>query len=304
MALQTCSITLMTSTTDNYCTQTSSRASSSAVLQVYTSLTDIWAIGSIAGAWLCSRMTPSLSIQVCATFVHGIARLSARYTDIHWGDLLTMFAHNAADVQRLRQIYHYATDEHYLIQTAEEFGYHRDLNTSFLMPNDTSACRVIEVCNKERKARYRCIDYLNGDMFKCDIKDKAELVDAVNEQRRQDGISAGVSTEEIESKLITAEWFIDNYWYYRFYAPTGEVIQEGETPYEHGEHPFVFRFYPFINGEIHSFVADVIDVQRYINKLINLNHYLLQTSAKGLLAVPESALEGTRCWFHLSEGMD
>ena len=213
--------------------------------------------------------------------------------DIHWGDLLTMFAHNAADVQRLRQIYHYATDEHYLIQTAEEFGYHRDLNTSFLMPNDTSACRVIEVWNKERKARYRCIDNLNGDMFKCDIKDKAELVDAVNEQRRQDGISAGVSTEEIESKLITAEWFIDNYWYYRFYAPTGEVIQEGETPYEHGEHPFVFRFYPFINGEIHSFVADVIDVQRYINKLINLNHYLLQTSAKGLLAVPESALEGT-----------
>ena len=40
-------------------------------------------------------------------------------------------------------------------------------------------------------------------------------------------------------------------------------------------------------------MADVIDVQRYVNRLINLNEYLLRTSAKGLLAIPESALEGT-----------
>lgn len=213
--------------------------------------------------------------------------------DMSWGDLLTTFAKKPGDVERIKQIYHYATDEHYLTQSAEYFGYHQHINSSFLIPQDTNNCRVIEVWNKERKARYHCIDNLNGEMFKCETRDKRELVDAVNEQRRQEAISAGVSTEEIESKLITAEWFVDNYWYYRFYAPTGEVLMEGETPYEHGEHPFIFRFYPFINGEIHSFVADVIDVQRYINRLINLNDYLLRTSAKGLLAVPEQALEGT-----------
>lgn len=213
--------------------------------------------------------------------------------DMTWGDLLTNFAKKPGDIERLRQMYHYATDEHYLTQTAEQFGYRRDINASFLIPQDTSCCRVIEVWNKERKARYHCIDQMNGEMFKCETKDKKELVDAVNEQRRAEAEAAGVSPEEIEGKLITAEWFVDNYWYYRFFAPTGEVLMEGETPYEHNEHPFVFRFYPFINGEIHSFVADVIDVQRYVNRLINLNDYLLRTSAKGLLAIPESALEGT-----------
>lgn len=213
--------------------------------------------------------------------------------DMTWGDLLATFAKRPGDVNRLRSIYHYATDEHFLTQTARSFGFNRDINASFLLPTDTNCCRVIEVWNKERKARYHCIDRLNGEMFKCDIKDKAELVDTVNEQRRAEATAAGVPSEEIEEKLITAEWFIDNYWYYRYFAPTGEVLQEGETPYEHGEHPFVFRFYPFINGEIHPFAADVIDVQRYINRLINLNDYLLRTSAKGLLAIPKSALEGT-----------
>ena len=213
--------------------------------------------------------------------------------DMTWGDLLTNFAKSPADVQKIKNIYHYATDEHFLTQSAEQFGYRRNINASFLIPQDTNCCRVIEVWNKERKARYHCIDKLNGEMFKCDTKDKKELVDTVNEQRRADAEAAGVAPEETESKLITAEWFVDNYWYYRFYAPTGEVLMEGETPYEHNEHPFVFRFYPFINGEIHSFVADVIDVQRYVNRLINLNDYLLRTSAKGLLAIPDSALEGT-----------
>ena len=213
--------------------------------------------------------------------------------DMAWGELLTTFAKGPKDVERIRSIYHYATDEHFLTQSAEQFGYRRELNASFLIPQDTNACRVIEVWNKERKARYHCIDRMSGEVFKCEAEDKAELVDAVNERRRHEGLAAGVAPEETEGKLVSAEWFVDNYWYYRFYAPTGEVLMEGETPYEHGEHPFVFRFYPFVNSEIHSFVADVIDVQRYVNRLINLNDFLLRTSAKGLLAIPDTALEGT-----------
>lgn len=213
--------------------------------------------------------------------------------DLSWGDLLGTFARSAKDVERIRNIYHYATDEHFLTQSAWQFGYRKPVNASFLIPQDTGVCRVIEVWNKERKARYHCYDRLNGTVFKCETADKKELVDAVNAQRMRDAEVMGVPHEETESKLITAEWFIDNYWYYRFYAPTGEVLTEGETPYEHGEHPFVFRFYPFINSEIHSFVADVIDTQRYVNRLISLNDYLLRTSAKGLLAVPAESLEGT-----------
>lgn len=104
-------------------------------------------------------------------------------------------------------------------------------------------------------------------------------------------MNAGVPEEEITESLITAEWFMDNYWYFRYFAPTGEVIMEGETPYEHGQHPYVFKFYPFINSEIHPFVADVIELQRHVNRLLNLNDYLMRTSAKGLLAVPTRHLK-------------
>lgn len=213
--------------------------------------------------------------------------------DMPWGELLQTFAKKDGDVERLRQLYHYASDESRLMEDAREFGFRRDRDMSFLIPTEIGVCRVIEVWNKERKPRYHCYDRLKGDIFKCETADKAELVDAVNERRMAEATAAGVDMAEVMDKQIVAEWFIDNYWYYRFYAPTGEVLLEGETPYEHGEHPFVFRFYPFVNSEIHSFVSDVIDTQRYINRLINLNDYLLRTSAKGLLAVPEQALEGS-----------
>jgi len=213
--------------------------------------------------------------------------------DMPWGELLSTFAKSPKDIERLRGVYHYASDSRYVTQSVREFGFRKSEAASFLIPQDTNQCRVIEVWNKERKPRYHCYDRLNGEIFKCEVSDKAELVDSVNEQRRAEALSAGVSPEEAEGSLIAAEWFVDNYWYYRFYAPTGDVLRYGETPYEHGGHPFVFRFYPFVNREIHSFVSDVIDTQRYVNRLLNLNDYLLRTSAKGLLTIPDTALEGT-----------
>lgn len=212
--------------------------------------------------------------------------------DMSWNSLLNYFAKSNADIEKLRKIYHYAASEAYILDSARQFG-RKEINSSFLLPTDSSMCRVIEVWTKERKPRYHCYDHLNGELFKCELKDKRELVDMVNSQRMQQAMNAGVSEEEITENLITAEWFMDNYWYFRYFAPTGEVIMEGETPYEHGQHPYVFKFYPFINSEIHPFVADVIELQRHVNRLLNLNDYLMRTSAKGLLAVPATALEGT-----------
>lgn len=212
--------------------------------------------------------------------------------DMSWNSLLNYFAKSNADIEKLRKIYHYAASEAYILDSARQFG-RKEINSSFLLPTDSSMCRVIEVWTKERKPRYHCYDHLNGELFKCELKDKRELVDMVNSQRMQQAMNAGVSEEEITENLITAEWFMDNYWYFRYFAPTGEVIMEGETPYEHGQHPYVFKFYPFINSEIHPFVADVIELQRHVNRLLNLNDYLMRTSAKGLLAVPVTALEGT-----------
>lgn len=79
-------------------------------------------------------------------------------------------------------------------------------------------------------------------------------------------------------------------WSYRFLAEDGSVMCEGESPFPSGSHPYVMKAYPFIDGEIHSFVADCIDQQRYINRLITLNDWIIRASAKGVLLFPESAI--------------
>jgi hypothetical protein len=62
------------------------------------------------------------------------------------------------------------------------------------------------------------------------------------------------------------------------------------SPYAHGGHPYVWKAYPLIDGEIHSFVADVIDQQRYTNRLITLYDWVMRSSAKGVLLVPEESV--------------
>ena len=83
---------------------------------------------------------------------------------------------------------------------------------------------------------------------------------------------------------------MDSYWYYYYLTPFGDILDEGETPYEHKSHPYVFKAYPFIDGEIHSFVSNVIDQQRYTNRLITMYDWIMRASAKGVLLFPEECL--------------
>lgn len=85
-------------------------------------------------------------------------------------------------------------------------------------------------------------------------------------------------------------WAVKEVWVCHFLAPGGEVLLKGESPYAHGGHPYVFKAYPFIDGEIHSFVSDIIDQQKFTNRLISMYDWILRASAKGVLLFPEGAL--------------
>ena len=123
-------------------------------------------------------------------------------------------------------------------------------------------------------------------------EDLESVVLRENRERLNLGAQYGIPVDEVP--LITYEWFVDNYWYYYLLSPMGDILDEGETPYQHGSHPYVFKAYPFIDGEIHSFVADVIDQQRYTNRLITMYDWIMRASAKGVLLFPEDCLpEGT-----------
>ena len=208
--------------------------------------------------------------------------------DISFGQLCEQFASSPQEYRELRDIYKWAARKDYIATYAERFGYSRLENYDFLFTSEPGRCRVIEIWRKEQKPRYRCHDYQNGDIFKIDEEEYVRVVLAENEERIRMAKEVGMPEEEVP--LIKATWFVDDYWYFYYLSPFGDILREGETPYEHGSHPYVFKAYPFIDGEIHSFVADVIDQQRYTNRLITLYDWIMRASAKGVLMMPEDSL--------------
>lgn len=215
--------------------------------------------------------------------------------DITIGNVLREFAKSPAEARKLKEIYRLAANRDFVIaDCTQRFGEFDPKTIDFMNPSNPSLCRVIEVWRKESKPRYRCHDYNNGDDFKIDIEGKADIVDAENADRRQRGLAAGMSEDDIP--LIEAEWFMDDYWHFYYLSPFGDILREGETPYAHGEHPYCFKFYPFIDGEIHSFVEDVIDQQRYVNRLITMYDFIMRASAKGVLLCPEDCLPDDMSW--------
>lgn len=208
--------------------------------------------------------------------------------DVSFENLCGRFAKNEKDYNRLAEIYKFAKDKPYLSATFDNFGYPLQGYYDFLVPYDISRCRVIEVWRKETKPRVRCHDVNNGDVFKIEIEDFQALVADENNKRLQEARELGM--DESDVPLIRWEWFMDSYWYYYMLTPFGDILEEGETPYEHKSHPYVFKAYPFIDGEIHSFVSNVIDQQRYVNRLITMYDWIMRASAKGVLLFPEDCL--------------
>ncbi len=210
--------------------------------------------------------------------------------DISFESLCQQFAHCPEDYDRLSHIYTSARNRVALITQCERFGYSRIENYDFLFTSDPTRCRVIEVWRKESKPRYRCHDYNSGDVYKIEIEDYDVMVKSVNMRRTQMGVESGMDIDDIP--MIEAEWFMDDYWYYYYLTPFGDILDEGESPYEHKSHPYVFKAYPFIDGEIHSFVADVLDQQRYTNQLVTLHYWIMKASAKGVMLAPEDCFKG------------
>lgn len=204
--------------------------------------------------------------------------------DLDFHNLASIFAHSPAEVDALRELYSTNRyDDYYSDIISKGFSSDQEDSYTFFVSNNPKKCRVIELWMREMKSRYRCHDPLNGDYYKIEESDIEEVL-AKNRERIKQGLEGGMAMEEIP--LITYEWFVDSYWYYRFMTPMGHILKEGETPYAHKSHPYSWKAYPFIDGEIHSFVADIIDQQRYVNRLISMYDWIIRASAKGVLLFP------------------
>lgn len=95
---------------------------------------------------------------------------------------------------------------------------------------------------------------------------------------------------------ITHRWDIATTWHCRWFSPMGDVLCEYDSPYKHGRHPFVVKMYPLTDGEVHGFIEDVIDQQKFVNRLITLIDRIMKASAKGVLLYPDTALPDGLTW--------
>lgn len=218
--------------------------------------------------------------------------------DVSREDLYKMFAREeyGLDVNKLNAIFQIDPDDGSLEGTL-----HNDINdlsnVSFDIPSHRGHCvRVIEVWTTETKYRYQCYDPIatneSDAYFRIECDDKALIAElnAKNIERKKQYDLMGVPPED--RAYITSRKIADKYWYYTYMAPDGTVLCRGESPYDHKSHPFTIKLYPYINGEIHPFMGNIIDQQRYINRLIIMNDMAIRSSAKGLMLVPTQVLDG------------
>lgn len=171
--------------------------------------------------------------------------------------------------------------------------------------------RVICVWRKECKERIFVHDYRKADAYKAELttiprieaenqRRRTEIAQSVNEELSRSGITPdnpdyqnqfNTLTSEYEKlDLITYDRFFDNFWAYYFLAPTGAVIDSGETPYIENTCPIVFKLDLGADMKIQPYVSGFIDQQKIINRNLSIQDLVNRISVKGAVFYDEDAL--------------
>ena len=140
---------------------------------------------------------------------------------------------------------------------------------------EAGKCRAIEVWTLESREVLVCHDRALGKAYVAPLSALRELKSKPN---------------------VTHRWDIATMWHCRWFSPMGDLLCDYESPYAHGSHPYVLKFYPLTDGEVHGFIEDVIDQQKFINRLITLIDRIMRASAKGVLLYPDTALPDGLTW--------
>lgn len=206
--------------------------------------------------------------------------------DYTFDDLVRNFVTCREDVQALREIYGICHD-HTKLENLYENHASRLQNLNFLYTNDLGKYRVIEVWERLGRWVLYIHDYADGTE---EIYTELTMqeVEAINASRIEQGMAAGIAPDTV--KLIYAREQYEYYWRVKYLTPNGYCIKETESPYAHEEHPYVLAAMPVIDGRFKAVLSDVIDIQRYINRLLTLLDFIIGASAKGLLMVPQKCI--------------
>lgn len=230
--------------------------------------------------------------------------------DLDFSDVLAKFSRSDEDDVKLRDIYTHCIDQEYICSQYATDKRTSDLSqTDFYMPAEYGKCRVIELWTQERRKAWFCMDPEAGDPYYVPI-DEEQLIKKTNQERLELNIKRNpdgspmlgadgkvqyfINPQQYEKEhIITYERRIETYWYYRYLSPDGYVLDEGVSPYWNGGesfHPFTFKPYPYIDGEFHPFLSEMMPAQDYFNYYMIALDFYVRNAAKGVLMIDEQAL--------------
>lgn len=215
--------------------------------------------------------------DVCGADVNFVGEIA----DLSVEDVVAEYAKNGLSEERVRQMYRSVSD---FYTTMEGFDSRRMDGLDPLVAPDSNHCRVVEVWRLEAEWRLWVHDYLDAS-YEVRGGDELPEIEAENAARALLGEENGV-----EVPMIEWERKYVKYWKCYHLTPCGETLWEGETPYEHHSHPYVFKLYPLLDGEIWGMVEDLIDQQKMVNRMVILQDFIISASAKGVLLVPEECI--------------
>ena len=226
------------------------------------------------------------------------ASMVGEIRDYTLAELAAEVAESAYDYDTLERLYSPWLRGNQAAATTQATNRHKAWNLSWNQPASNNLCRTYHVWTREVKLRYRCVDPADTEqpLYRVDKGDLA-AVEAINKQRIRLAMEAGLvkngmTLDEIKEKASLIEYtaIYDQYWHFEMLSPWGDVLVEYDTPYEHGSHPYVWRSFHFVNGDIVPFISSVIDQNRYINRLIMMKDMMMAASAKGLRFIPSTMI--------------
>jgi len=182
----------------------------------------------------------------------------------------------------------------------DEFGPGEFNGMDFFYSEVDNRVRIYEIWKKKYIERVFYHDLLEADYndaarlleangrYETTLDEQIEFINQINEQRVLEYTQYGIEPEEIP--MVEYEIKREQIWCYYFIDHHGHLLSKGENPYWHEETPYTVRPHPMVDREVLSFVDQIIDQQKYINRLIIMMDFMLGAGAKGVLMVPKSAI--------------
>lgn len=211
-------------------------------------------------------------------------RIIGEIHDLTMEDIFVAFAHDEdgnfdpEKARQIKQMYEGETGYHY--DNLADYGADYTDSLQFYETFDLNLHRVVEVWKRRHKNVQFAHDPLTGDYGEFEGDEEAQLALAqVNAMRQMEG--------QPEIRIISR---LEPTWHCYFLTPNGDILYEADTPYWHESHPYVVGLSVLIDGDTWGLIEQIIDPQRWLNRLIASMDHSMMAGAKGVLMVPEEAI--------------